>query len=280
MEKKFKWGVVARISSSDKNTLLNAFPHPISEWMSGYTYVVTGPAIDSYYVSNNGALPQVVLDEYVFIIDHVNESLIKDIISVAADCDTTYFGEPYIYSDGEYFHSKCDLFGIRHSPKITINNILDHHGYTLKGNKLIRKEKLEDVTDAPDTCLKTDDGHYIHDEEEFYRVDSNYNIDKFMYKNGMRVYNDGRILARFKYRDAAMAWVEKNKPKPEFKPFNLTLPIKTEDDLLDLYHRINLNHVTMYEKYHSNIPIPSSSGNLWDAYSIVDRKIDELGLRK
>ena len=201
---------------------------------------------------------------------------------------------------------------------------------------------LKCITHEPETCFKTDDGHYIHDGEVFYRVLPDYSVEKCEYHNGMRVFDKEHVLARFKYHRDAMYWVETNKPKEffiddaghkvyageqyfsineyyticssrflsgncfysktkarfknksdaeawvkknkPFEPFELSIPIKTKEDLLYLYHLTNKSVNWFVEKRdeigrNSDVEFPLDNINSWGIWRKFSEKAKELGLK-
>lgn len=68
----------------------------------------------------------------------------------------------------------------------------------------------------------------------------------------------------------------KAKAPGEFHPFSIELVIETEEDLYDLWARLNLSPDTVRENNSSDVPVPDgyTSVSLWD---VVNNEIETLG---
>lgn len=70
--------------------------------------------------------------------------------------------------------------------------------------------------------------------------------------------------------------------KPTFKPFKLEVMIETEDDLINLWHRVNVSR-TFFANYNHGSDIKEitdiNSNIEDDVYLLLDEKVIELGLR-
>lgn len=102
--------------------------------------------------------------------------------------------------------------------------------------------------------------------------------DNVYYRKGDISGIDGDY-ARFKYKSDAEEYVRKNKP---FEPFELSIPIKTKEDLLHLWHRMDLasDIITRRSDGYVGVENPTSGFNNTPMWKSVDLKIEELGLKK
>lgn len=63
--------------------------------------------------------------------------------------------------------------------------------------------------------------------------------------------------------------------KPVFEPIELTITIESQDELLELYHRINVG-ASRFDGIHSVHPKPSSFSNTEGLWSLLEKHVRKL----
>ena len=72
--------------------------------------------------------------------------------------------------------------------------------------------------------------------------------------------------------------VKTKETKKEFKPFTIELTIETEDELYELWHRLNLGFDDIREKSCHNVhdyPFPNTY-TITPFWSVLDNKLEQL----
>ena len=105
-------------------------------------------------------------------------------------------------------------------------------------------------------------------------------VNKTIYHGKEDISGIDEDYARFKYKSDAEEYVRKNKP---FEPFELSIPINTKEDLLHLWHRLNIPAIKVEKHdygYNVGVESPTYGYDIYNMFASVDKKVVELGLKK
>ena len=204
----------------------------------------------------------------MYIIDHYNEPLIRDIVSVCSN-ETWQKDEPTVYHfRGDFIYSGPDgdnsLCNVRNHPfhsyrRPTVAEICNHYGYHLEGNNIVkniekptleeRVAKLEEavcnntikISDnygEHKVVLITNDGHEMMVGDSYYKVCYDYDILRHTLEDFTppTPIDNQIVIARFKHKEAAEAYVLKNKP---FEPVDVVITCNSPEELRGLWHVFN-----------------------------------------
>jgi hypothetical protein len=247
-------------------------------------------------------------DESNYILDHYNEPLIRDIVSVCLN-ETWQMDEPKVTANSYLGITGANSL-YRHNAVVseypsfrrpTVAEICNHYGYHLEGNNIVKNVSVptleERVTKLEQAVCKCDDncckpelkffvdyvGRNVYYGEEYFYLYKNPSLGFRILEGKYDDYNDYRcaedsVYVRFKYKSDAEAYVRKNKP---FEPVDVVITCNSPEELRGLWVALDVSDQTIRD---SNAAKASEIGTfITDTYkwwSVVNELLIKLNLKK
>lgn len=236
-----------------------------------------------------------------FILDHYNEPLIRDIVSVCSN-ETWQKGEPMYCKTLKRYEGVTDdslananyIVSNTHSfRRPTVAEICNHYGYHIEGNNIVkniekptleeRVAKLEEVVNSAKPCCEpetwkwfTTDGIRVNVGDVVWYVGNDFEIDN------LPIYKFSNPLDKWDVRFTALTeidceeYVIKNKP---FEPVDVVITCNSPEELRGLWHVYNCAYQAI--KYsEASVHIGDIEDPTEDAFTFVDELLKKLNLRK
>lgn len=248
-------------------------------------------------------------DESNYILDHYNEPLIRDIVSVCLN-ETWQMDEPkatansYLGITGAnslYRHStvvsECPSFR-----RPTVAEICNYYGYHLEGNNIVKNvsvptleeldakidklaAKLDDAIGAIKPCCEpetwkwfTTNGDRINVGDQVFYVDSDFTIDHFVH---MAVNSDS---SNWTFRFTSLSrkdceeYFRKNKP---FEPVDVVITCNSPEELRGLWVALDVSDQTVRDsKAAKASEIGAFTTDTYKWWNVVDELLIKLNLKK
>jgi hypothetical protein len=246
------------------------------------------------------------------ILDHYNEPLIRDIVSVCSN-ETWQMDEPKATANSYLGITGANSL-YRHNAVVseypsfrrpTVAEICNHYGYHLEVNNIVKNvsvptieeldakidklaAKLDDAIGAIKPCCEpetwkwfTTDGDIINTGDEVFYVQDDFNILSFNFR-GKGSHTPSSDWTFFKFtslsKEACEEYVRKNRP---FEPVDVVITCNSPEELRGLWVALDVNDQTVRD---SNAAKASEIGTfITDTYkwwSVVNELLIKLNLKK
>lgn len=247
-------------------------------------------------------------DESNYILDHYNEPLIRDIVSVCLN-ETWQMDEPKVTANSYlgitganslYRHnvvvSECPSFR-----RPTVAEICNHYGYHLEGNNIVKNvavttleeldakidklaAKLDDVIGAVKPCCEpeswkwfTTNGDRINVGDQVFYVDSDFTIGHFVHMTGNSDSSNWTFRFTSLSRKDCEEYARKNRP---FEPVDVVITCNSPEELRGLWHTLNIAQTKAQKKAENGTYIGAFTTNTYKWWNVVDELLVKLNLKK